>query len=46
MDDSKESVVEYGENGLDKIATGLFSKFVDGGDAKHSQFIHKVGFCG
>lgn len=37
------SVVEYGINGLTLQAHGTSEKFVDGGAAKHSQYIHRVG---
>lgn len=37
------SVVEYGINGLTLKAYGTSEKFVDGGAAKHSQYIHRVG---
>lgn len=42
MSDTKESVVEYGINGLVLRATGSSRIFVDGGPKKHSQYIHKV----
>lgn len=42
MDDSTESIVEYGINGFALTAQGVSEKFVDGGDAHHSQYIHKV----
>lgn len=42
MDDSTESIVEYGINGFTLTAQGESEKFVDGGNAKHSQYIHKV----
>lgn len=44
MDDAAESTVEYGINGFALIAHGESEKFVDGGNAKHSQYIHKVNF--
>lgn len=36
------SLVEYGINGLDTTATGRAEKFVDGGNQKHTQHIHRV----
>lgn len=36
--------VEYGINGLIQRATGTTQKFVDGGAAKRSQYIHRVSF--
>lgn len=42
MDDSAESIVEYGINGFALTASGESQKFVDGGSAQHSQYIHKV----
>lgn len=42
MDDSAESIVEYGINGLILTAQGEAEKFIDGGAAQHSQYIHKV----
>lgn len=42
MDDSAESIVEYGINGFTLTAEGESKKFVDGGNAKHTQYIHKV----
>lgn len=36
------SLVEYGINGFALTATGSTDKFVDGGDAQHTQYIHKV----
>lgn len=42
MDDSAESIVEYGIDGFALTAQGESEKFVDGGSAKHSQYIHKV----
>lgn len=38
--------VEYGINGLIQKATGTTQKFVDGGAAKRSQYIHRVSFWG
>lgn len=36
------SIVEYGINGFALRATGTTEKFVDGGQAQHSQYIHRV----
>lgn len=36
------AIVEYGINGLVLRATGTTEKFVDGGPAKHTQYIHRV----
>lgn len=43
MDNTDESVVEYGIHGYILRAVGKSEKFVDGGSAQHSQYIHKVG---
>lgn len=37
-----DSIVEYGINGYILRATGTSEKFVDGGPAKHTQYIHRV----
>lgn len=43
MDDAGKSVVEYGIHGLDLRSTdGTSEIFVDGGNARHSQYIHRV----
>lgn len=42
LDDPGESIVEYGINGFILTATGKRELFVDGGDQKKSQWIHKV----
>lgn len=42
MDNTPDSLVEYGENWLENCTTGVTEKFVDGGDAKHTQYIHRV----
>lgn len=44
MDDVGEngSIVEYGIDGYTLTATGTTEKFVDGGPAQHTQFIHRV----
>ncbi|XP_077516899.1 acid phosphatase type 7-like isoform X3 [Amblyomma americanum] len=39
---TNESVVEFGENGLDRRATGYSSKFYDGGSERRLIFIHRV----
>lgn len=46
MDDvgSDGSIVEYGINGFALTARGTTEKFVDGGPAKHTQYIHRVRF--
>lgn len=45
---NQESLVEYGTNSynLTYIATGIATKFVDGGEAKREQFIHRVKLRG
>lgn len=42
MDETPDSLVEYGETDLNNTVRGTSTKFVDGGEAKHSQYIHKV----
>ena len=42
MDDPGDSVVEYGINGFVLTAIGKRELFVDGGNQKKSQWIHKV----
>ena len=42
FNDTKQSVVEYGIGGMALQAEGSSSLFVDGGPAKHSQYIHRV----
>lgn len=44
MDDvgTDGSVVEYGINGFALSAYGTTEKFVDGGPAQHTQYIHRV----
>ncbi|KAK8760786.1 hypothetical protein V5799_027945 [Amblyomma americanum] len=42
FDPTNESVVEFGENGLDRRATGYSSKFYDGGSERRLIFIHRV----
>lgn len=41
---SDGSIVEYGINGFALTARGTTEKFVDGGPAKHTQYIHRVRF--
>lgn len=42
MEDAIDSIVEYGIDGFILRATGTATKFIDGGSASHSQYIHKV----
>jgi acid phosphatase type 7 len=42
FDDPGETIVEYGINGLVLSALGNRKKFVDGGNEKRSQWIHRV----
>ena len=42
MDATNESFVEYGINGNILKAEGIEEKFVDGGQLKHTQYIHRV----
>lgn len=42
MNDTKESIVEYGIGGMILRAKGTSSLFVDGGPKQHSQYIHRV----
>lgn len=42
FNDTKQSIVEYGINGLVLSAEGKSKLFVDGGDAHRSMYIHKV----
>lgn len=42
FNDTTDSVVEYGINGMILRAVGTSTLFVDGGPAKHSQYIHRV----
>lgn len=42
MDDTPDTLVKYGEKTPNALLTGISTKFVDGGDTKHTQFIHKV----
>lgn len=41
-DDTIESIVEYIFDGVMQRANGSSQKFVDGGDKKKSQYIHRV----
>lgn len=41
-DDTVNSIVEYGINGMILTAKGASQKFVDGGAEKSSQYIHRV----
>lgn len=42
VNNTPNSVVEYGINGLALTSTGSSKKFVDGGQGKHTQYIHRV----
>lgn len=42
MNDTMESVVEYGINGFALRAVGAATVFVDGGPKRHTQYIHRV----
>lgn len=42
IDDTPNSIVEYGINGMILTANGTSEKFVDGGPEKHTQYIHRV----
>uniref|UniRef100_U5ERP5 Purple acid phosphatase n=1 Tax=Corethrella appendiculata TaxID=1370023 RepID=U5ERP5_9DIPT len=42
IDPTNSSIVEYGIGGLILSASGTQTKFVDGGPAKHTQYIHRV----
>lgn len=42
FNDTEESLVEYGIGGLTLTATGTRRLFIDGGNEKHAQYIHKV----
>lgn len=44
--DTGESIVEYGINGFAMKANGYSTKFIDGGDKKESQYIHRVTLPG
>lgn len=41
-----DSIVEYGINGYILIAKGTVEKFIDGGPANHTQYIHRVRLSG
>lgn len=40
--DTNESIVEYGIGGLILTATGYSTPFIDGGNEKQKQYIHRV----
>lgn len=42
IEDARDSIVEYGIGGFILSASGVSTRFVDGGSAGHSQYIHKV----
>lgn len=42
FNDTQESVVEYGVNGMDRKAVGKAKIFVDGGKEHREQWIHRV----
>lgn len=42
MNATGDSIVEYGINGLILTAKGTSKLFVDGGEERHKQYIHKV----
>ncbi|KAF2904536.1 hypothetical protein ILUMI_01637 [Ignelater luminosus] len=42
INDTKESIVEYGIGGMILRAKGTSTLFVDGGPNQHSQYIHRV----
>lgn len=42
FNDTEESIVEYGIGGFILTATGNSRLFIDGGPARHSQYIHRV----
>lgn len=42
INDTKESIVEYGIGGFALTAVGSAKLFVDGGPEKRAQYIHKV----
>lgn len=46
INDTKESIVEYGIGGFVLRATGSATLFTDGGPEKHSQYIHRVKLSG
>lgn len=46
MDATESTVAMYGIGGLAHTATGTMTKFVDGGTAQHTQFIHRVLMSG
>lgn len=42
LNDTTESIVEYGINGLILKAIGSSTEFVDDGTERHAQYIHRV----
>lgn len=42
INNTEESIVEYGINGFALRAVGSATLFVDGGPEKHAQYIHRV----
>lgn len=42
INDTKESIVEYGINGFALRTVGIATLFVDGGPEKHAQYVHRV----
>lgn len=44
--DTNESIVKYGINGPILKALGTSTLFVDGGELRHSQYIHRVKLTG
>lgn len=44
MDETKESIVKYFLNDDQFEAKGHSHTFVDGGESKHKQYIHKVRY--
>ncbi|KAJ2944066.1 hypothetical protein O0L34_g8405 [Tuta absoluta] len=42
MEDTDESVVQFGEKTTDQMVTGTSNVFADGGVLKHEQWIHRV----
>lgn len=44
--DTEESLVEYGIGGFAMVAKGNRTLFIDGGNEKRSQYIHRVKLSG
>lgn len=42
MNQTQESIVEYGINGLILQAVGVSEAFIDGGPKQHTQYIHRT----